>query len=545
MAHVRSVGLVFPVLLIALVIIGCSGGGDDSESADGPTFAGGAAATAAPASGSASRSGDDAQFDYSSSGDAAVEPSPPSPADQPGSAGPSGAAGLPGSPGSPGDVAGTVSNSLEVQVQAVAALDRIIVRTVDMTLVVQDVSQAVDEIAELATSSGGWVVASTRNGNHTAFISFRVPAEGLDTALDDVRSLTVEVESESSTAQDVTDEYTDLEARIRSQTASEDALITLLDSARTVEDTLKVATELARIREDLESMQGRLNLLAQTSAFSLVNIFLNAEPTDMQVNAGSDLAAAVGEPVAFTATFEPPEGTEDYEIEWDFGDGSGFDNVRRTAATVIEGQRITAAVTHAYRSEGHSPFVVTVTIVGIGDAGVSEGEDTLIATVSEIPVLDVFAGESINVEAGENIGFAGTFTRPEGMGELTYRWDFGDGSNPVEGVLEEGVTVVETVHTYVNNRPIPYTATLVISGLADVGEIEGRSSLTVRVREAEGWMIADWNVDSTFKNGIQALSAVGVYGVQGLIWAVALSPVWILALIVLGIVRWRVRLRRA
>ena len=545
MAHVRSVGLVFPVLLIALVIIGCSGGGDDSESADGPTFAGGAAATAAPASGSASRSGDDAQFDYSSSGDAAVEPSPPSPADQPGSAGPSGAAGLPGSPGSPGDVAGTVSNSLEVQVQAVAALDRIIVRTVDMTLVVQDVSQAVDEIAELATSSGGWVVASTRNGNHTAFISFRVPAEGLDTALDDVRSLTVEVESESSTAQDVTDEYTDLEARIRSQTASEDALITLLDSARTVEDTLKVATELARIREDLESMQGRLNLLAQTSAFSLVNIFLNAEPTDMQVNAGSDLAAAVGEPVAFTATFEPPEGTEDYEIEWDFGDGSGFDNVRRTAATVIEGQRITAAVTHAYRSEGHSPFVVTVTIVGIGDAGVSEGEDTLIATVSEIPVLDVFAGESINVEAGESIGFAGTFTRPEGMGELTYRWDFGDGSNPVEGVLEEGVTVVETVHTYVNNRPIPYTATLVISGLADVGEIEGRSSLPVRVREDEGWMIADWNVDSTFKNGIQALSAVGVYGVQGLIWAVALSPVWILALIVLGIVRWRVRLRRA
>jgi len=420
-------------------------------------------------------------------------------------------------------------------VQAVAALDRIIVRTVDMTLVVQDVREAVDEIAELAISSGGWVVASTRSGNHTAFISFRVPAEGLDAALDEVRLLTVEVESESSTAQDVTDEYTDLEARIRSQEASEDPLITLLDSARTVEDTLKVATELARIREDLESMQGRLNLLAQTSVFSLVNVFLNAEPTEMQVDAGSDLAAAVGEPVAFTATFEPPEGTEDYEIEWDFGDGSGLGNFRRTAATVIEGQRITSAVTHVYGSEEHSPFVVSVKITGIGDTGVSEGEDTLIATVSEIPVLDVFAGESINVEAGENIGFAGTFTRPAGVGELTYRWDFGDGSNPVEGVLEEGLTVAKAVHTYVNNRPIPYTATLVISGVADVGEIEDRSSL----------MIADWNVGSTFKNGIQALSAVGVYGVQGLIWAVALSPVWILALIVLGVVRWRTRLRSA
>ena len=540
MAHVRSVGLVFPVLLIALVLIGCSGGGSDSDRSDAPTFAG-AAATAAPAAASASGSGSgaDALFDFSSSPDAPGAPGAS------GSAGQPGAVGLPGSPAPAGSAAVTVSNSLDIQVQAIAALDRIIVRTVDMTLVMRDVSEAVDEIAKLAISSGGWVVASTRNGNHTAFISFRVPAEGLDTKLDEVRSLTVEVESESSTAQDVTDEYTDLEARIRSQTASEDALITLLDSVRTVEDTLKVATELARIREDLESMQGRLNLLAQTSAFSLVNIFLNAEPTDMQVNAGSDLAAAVGEPVAFTATFEPPESAEDFEIEWDFGDGSSLGIVRRTAATVIEGQRIISTVTHVYRSEEHSPFVVTVNITGLGDSGVSEGEDTLIATVSEIPVLDVFAGEPINVEAGEDIGFAGTFTRPSGVGDLTYHWDFGDGSNPVEGVLEEGITVAEAVHTYVNNRPIPYTATLVISGVADVGEIEGRSSLTVRVREAEGWVIADWNVGATFKNGIQALSAVGVYGVQGLIWTVTLSPVWIVAFIVFGIVRWRLRLGRA
>lgn len=185
MAHVRSVGLVLPVLLIALVIIGCggerSGEAADSDTSESRAFAG-AAATAAPAAATGSRSGDDAQFNFSSSGNAAVEPPAPGPSGQPG------AVGLPGSPGSPGDIAGTVSNSLEVQVQAIAALDRIIVRTVDMTLVVQDVTEAIDEIAELAASSGGWVVTSTRNGNHTAFISFRVPAEGLDTTLDEVRS---------------------------------------------------------------------------------------------------------------------------------------------------------------------------------------------------------------------------------------------------------------------------------------------------------------------------------------------------------------------
>jgi len=440
-------------------------------------------------------------------------------------------------------VANTVASNLDSQVRAIASLDRIIVRTVEMTLVVKDVNRAMDEIGELAVASGGWIVASTRNGRHTAFISFRVPAAGLDATLDSVRSLTVEVESESSTSQDVTDEFTDLGARIRSQKATEDSLLTLLASARTVEDTLRVQTELGRIRQELESMEGRLNLLAQTSAFSLVNVFLNAEPTEMQVNAGSDLAVAVGEPTTFSATLQPPEGMDSFEITWDFGDGTGGSRIPRTAATLVEGQRITAAVTHVYQSEENSPFLVTVEITGIGDSGVAEGSDSLIATVSEVPVIDVFAGNGIKVEAGESVTFSGTFTRPEGLDNLTFRWNFGDGSRPAEGVIEAGVTFAEASHTYANDRPTPYTATLVVSGASEVGEVEGRSSLSVRVVENRGWLITDWNLGDAFKDGVQILSWVGVYGVRGLVWTAALSPVWILfAVLVFGVRRWRRRL---
>jgi len=112
MAHVRSAGLVFPVLLIALVLIGCSGGGSDSDRSDAPTFAG-AAATAAPAAASASGSGSgaDALFDFSSSPDAPGAPGAP------GSAGQPGAVGLPGSPAPAGSAAATVSNSLDIQVR--------------------------------------------------------------------------------------------------------------------------------------------------------------------------------------------------------------------------------------------------------------------------------------------------------------------------------------------------------------------------------------------------------------------------------------------
>jgi len=289
---------------------------------------------------------------------------------------------VPGAPGESGQpafgglsVGDTVAGNLDGQVQAIASLDRIIVRTVEMTLLVQNVTQAMSDIAEMANTSGGWVVGSTRDGNHTAFISFRVPTSGLDIALDEMRSSAVEVESESSSSQDVTDEFTDLEARIRSQKASEDALIALLGQARTVEDTLSVQTELARI---LESMEGRLNLLAQTSAFSLVNVFLNAEPTEIQVTAGSDIAVAVGQTVTFTATLQSPEDIESFEIRWDFGDGFEQGISRRTAATLIEGQRITSAATHVYQTEDNSPYVVTVDITGVGDSGVVEGTDILL-----------------------------------------------------------------------------------------------------------------------------------------------------------------------
>ena len=158
-------------------------------------------------------------------------------------------------------------------------------------------------------------------------------------------------------------------------------------------------------------------------------------------------------------------------------------------------------------------------------------------------MIDVFAGNGIKVEAGESVTFSGTFTRPEGLDSLTFRWNFGDGSRPVEGILEAGVTFAEASHTYANDRPTPYTATLVVSGASEVGEVEGRSSLSVRVVENRGWLITDWNLGDAFKDGVQILSWVGVYGVRGLVWAVALSPVWILlAVLVFGVRRWRRRL---
>ena len=251
---------------------------------------------------------------------------------------------------------------------AQVAQRRIIVRTADMALVVDDVSRTIDDVSTLAESMGGWVVSSDRSTRHSGFVSVRVPADSLEETIDDLRELAVEVQSEVTTSKDVTDEYVDTTARLTNQQATQNALIRLLERAEKVEDALKVQNELTRVQEEIERLQGRIKFLEQTSAFSLVNVRLSLASVDMGVDAGADRTVSVGRVARFRATFEPPEGMEEFNYTWDFGDGNRITETR-TAPTVDEGKRVTATVTHVYGDDRDSPFIVGIEITGIRRRG--------------------------------------------------------------------------------------------------------------------------------------------------------------------------------
>ena len=118
----------------------------------------------------------------------------------------------------------------------------------------------------------GWVVSTNRFEKHRGFISFRVPAEALDKATARLREMAVEVKAEVSDSRDVTDEYFDLRARLDNQEATEEALLKLLGRAETVEAALKVQQTLTGVQEEVERLQGKIKLLEETSAFSLVSV---------------------------------------------------------------------------------------------------------------------------------------------------------------------------------------------------------------------------------------------------------------------------------
>jgi len=158
--------------------------------------------------------------------------------------------------------------------------ERMIVRTGDMSLVVEDVTEAIDEIAQLAVQLDGYVVSSWISGEEQEMrgsISIRVSDERFEEALAGLRNMAVRVDSESTNSRDVTEEYIDLEARLRNAEAVEGQYLALLDKAKDVEDILRIYDSLSRVRGEIEQIKARMQYLERTSSMSLITIRLEPE----------------------------------------------------------------------------------------------------------------------------------------------------------------------------------------------------------------------------------------------------------------------------
>lgn len=409
--------------------------------------------------------------------------------------------------------------------------NRIVVHTAQMSLVVQDVAHAVNGITDLAGGLGGWVVNSDRTSRHSGNISIRVPAQLLNDAILQIEALAIDVESRALKSEDVTDEYVDSESRLASMRVAEERLLSFLDRALNVEDALRVQNELAALQTQIEAIQGRLNFLQQTAAYSLIEVSLRVAPGAVDVDAGPDPSFRVGEVARFRASFVAPEGIEDVSFVWDFGDGASASG--SGSAPTPDGRRVTATVNHVYDDDKDSPYIVTIELVGKGEAGIVEGSDTMLVSVSHVPTIEVFAGDDRTVEEGSRVEYSASFTRHDELWDYEYQWDFGDGSPTEMGEPAENAGRVELDHVFADHRPTEYVATLTIHATSDAGPVTGSDSFAVRVTEAESFFVAGWNVTGTVKAAVRTLSAIAKVALTVLIWVGILSPVILVVLAVI------------
>ena len=158
-----------------------------------------------------------------------------------------------------------------------ATKDRKIVREGSMTVEVEDIAEALDEVAEMAEELNGYVVSSRRydyDPRVVGYITIRVPSERFEDALARLRQLATAVPYETTTARDVTEEYVDLEAQLGNLLATEGQYLTLMERAKTVEEVLLVQNELSKVRGQIDQIEGRMRYLEQTSDMSLIEVSL-------------------------------------------------------------------------------------------------------------------------------------------------------------------------------------------------------------------------------------------------------------------------------
>lgn len=156
-----------------------------------------------------------------------------------------------------------------------------IARTAAITITVSDVSKAQSSVEEIVRQHSGYLgdltLASPQAGDRKLTATLRVPAAQLDATLSDLKKLG-RVESQSQNAQEVTDEYADLEARLTNDRNTEKRLTELLrQQSGKLADVLEVETEISRVRGEIESKEAATKLLSTRVAFANVTATIAEE----------------------------------------------------------------------------------------------------------------------------------------------------------------------------------------------------------------------------------------------------------------------------
>ena len=193
------------------------------------------------------------------------------------------------------------------------AIERKIIRNANLTVEVTSPTDSQRKIVSIAESHQGFVVTSESTQRTTedktkpeiiVNLVVRVPATQFNQTMEEIRAIGARVIQEKVTGQDVTEEFMDLEARIKNQKALEAQFLEIMKRAGKVEEALDVQRQIAEVRTEIEKLEGRRRFLENQASLSTINVTL--QPPTQIVNAagfwygiksafsdGVDVAAAI------------------------------------------------------------------------------------------------------------------------------------------------------------------------------------------------------------------------------------------------------------
>lgn len=144
--------------------------------------------------------------------------------------------------------------------------DAIVIYTAELVLSVFEIQKSLEEVAALAKAQGGFM---SRREDRS--ITIRVPARRFDAAVKALEGIG-DVLHRNVVAEDVSEEFHDLQIQLRNLQAMRERLVVLLGKAQKVEEAIAVERELGRVAGEIDRIQGRLKFLADRAALSTITV---------------------------------------------------------------------------------------------------------------------------------------------------------------------------------------------------------------------------------------------------------------------------------
>lgn len=200
----------------------------------------------------------------------------------------------------------SLNASEKAEQTSLAAIDRKIVRNADLTMEVESTTDTQHRIVSIAEAHGGFVVTSEAKQRESTEpakraldvkLVVRIPENHFGSALDQIRGLTTNLTEEKVSGQDVTEEFIDLEARIRTQKALEAQFLQIMRQTGKISDALEVQQQIAEVRSNIERLEGRKRFLENRSSLSTITVNIVA-PKPMVVVPSTGFRHSVREAVS-------------------------------------------------------------------------------------------------------------------------------------------------------------------------------------------------------------------------------------------------------
>ncbi|MEG4418751.1 DUF4349 domain-containing protein [Microcoleus sp. LAD1_D5] len=162
-----------------------------------------------------------------------------------------------------------------------------LIKKAQLSLVVKSLDASTKSVTNIVEKQQGDILGFQNQKppdssvRQTASVEIRVPQERLETTLDTLAKLGT-VENRALTAEDVTDQLVDSEARLRNLRKSEEMVLKIMERSGSVGDVLKVSQELSNIRESIERIDAQLKSLRNQVAYSTISLTLEAAVSAQQ-----------------------------------------------------------------------------------------------------------------------------------------------------------------------------------------------------------------------------------------------------------------------